>query len=535
MDYSSLIKDYLADAETHLGDFDDTLLSLERDGFSREIIQGVLGCLHTLKGNSGMMGFERLKAYIHEIEEVLKTMLEDKIPADKALAHLFDSANVIRDALLSIGKDPLSEPDFAEDTHRLRQISEGNSGGGQRQAAALSSYLGSNADTIKVDFKRLDDLLNLIGELVIFKTRVGQIEQRIKQTLNSKSLARELNEGLQLIGKTVSELQEKVMKIRMLPVKVVFAKFARMVRDIAVSQGKEVSIAFEGEDTELDKTVIDEIGEPLLHIIRNAIDHGIETPEERMKAGKSPEGKLVISASQESSSIIVRVRDDGRGIDVEKIREKAAMNHDEALQEDIVNLIFTPGFTTKEETSDISGRGIGLDVANRNISRLNGQIMVDSTPGMGSTFTIKLPLSLAIIPALMAETAGEIFAIPMSAVEESVKIRESQIHIVNKREVIRLREQILPIVRLNRFFSLAGEEPKRLYLVVVRKAEKRLAVAVDRLRGQQEIVIKPFDDTLGKAAGIAGASILGDGRVVLIVDTNTFWNGDKAKKEAEDE
>jgi len=530
MDYSSLIRDYIDDAEGHLRVFDEALLYLEKNGLDRPLIQSTLGALHTLKGNSGMMGFESLKSFIHHVEGILKDTLEEKIPLKSALEPLFESANTIRNAIKEIEKNPSSEPDLKKEIARLTSPKDS-----QKSDFSLQNYLGSKTDTIRVDFRRLDELLNLVGELVIFKTRLTEIGGKIKNNLaslgnNQKTLYTELNEGLQSLGKTVTEIQEGIMKIRMLPVRVVFSKFPPMVRDIAKRQGKEVEIVFSGEDTELDKTVIDELGEPLLHIIRNAVDHGIESPDERLSIGKPPAGRLSISASQESNLVIIKVEDDGRGLDTERIKDRAIklglINPDASIsRHEILNLIFTPGFTTSEMASDISGRGIGLDVVQKSISKLNGQITVESTLKKGTSFIIKLPLSLAIIPALMTETSGELYAIPMSAVEESIKITDRDIHIVNNKEVVRLREQILPIVKLNRFFGLREREKKKHYLVIIKKTDRKIALSVDKLRGRQEIVIKPLDDTLGKTHGIAGASILGDGKVVLIIDTNALWSG----------
>jgi two-component system chemotaxis sensor kinase CheA len=535
-DFAGLIRDYLDDAGSHLSTFDKALLTLEKDGLRQNVIVDSLGALHTLKGNSGMMGFDSLKGYIHRVEELLKGILDGRLRLDSAMDSLLNSANVIRNTLQEIEKAPSSRPDLTQDTLELIRLIEGGDGKEAREkqhTLSLDSYLGSKTDTIRVDFKRLDNLLNLVGELVIFKTRLNQIEERIKGTINNKPLIRELDEGLQFIGKTVSELQEGIMKARMLPVRHVFHRFPRMVRDLAKSQGKEIQLTFEGEDTELDKTIIDELGEPMLHIIRNAIDHGIEKPDERIKKGKHPAGRITLSATQESNYVIISVSDDGRGIDPERIRKKAIekefiRSEDSLNREDVLALIFSPNFSTKEEATDVSGRGIGLDVVSKNISRLNGQVLVDSTPEMGTTFTVKLPLSLAIIPALMAEVSEEVYAIPMNSVEESVKVKEEEIHIVNNREVIRLRERVLPVIRLNQFFGLNGKKQKRFYLIVLGRAEKKIAIAVDRLRGQQDIVIKPLDDTFGKSHGIAGASILGDGRIVLIIDVTAFW----AKKEA---
>lgn len=529
MEYSELIKDYLDDAQVHLKAFDAALMLLEQEGHNREVLVSALGSLHTLKGNSGMMGYESMKGYIHQIEEVLKKVDDNSVGLDRVLEVLLDSANVIRNALQSIGKDPQCNPDLTGEVSQIAGYLEAPEKGPERQSVDLSSYLGTRTNTIKVDFKRLDDLLNLVGELVIFKTRLNQIETQIRGEINNKPLTREFNEGLELMGKTITGLQEGIMRARMLPVSQVFQKFPRMVRDLSKRQGKEINLLFEGEDTELDKTVIDELEEPLLHLLRNAIDHGIETPKERVARGKDRQGKVVLSAAQESNYVIIRVRDDGKGINAEKIREaalaKGLLQKDaEVSDEDLLSFVFSAGLSTRKEATDISGRGIGLDVVSRNMSKLNGQVLVESIPERGSTFTIKLPLSLAIIPALMAETAGEVYAIPMSAVDESIKVREEDLHVINNREVIRFRDRVIPVIRLNEYFSLKGQRNKRFYLVIVGRSEKRLAIAVDRLRGQQEIVIKALDDTFGKSYGIAGASILGSGRIVLILDVMALWN-----------
>lgn len=533
MDFTELIRDYLDDANSHLSAYDTALISFEKEGLNKEMAVEVLGTLHTLKGNSGMMGFEPLKNYIHQIETVIKDVLEGKLEFLTVLEGLLESANVIRTTLITIEKDPMTPVDLTEQMVGIMHLRDGNghhsAGQVQHQQVSLDAYLGAKTDTIKVDFKRLDDLLNLVGELVIFKTRMSQIENKMKAEATAKPMVREFNESMTLIGKTVAEMQEGIMKIRMLPVRAVFSKFPRMVMDIARGQGKQVNVTFEGEDTELDKTVIDELGEPLLHVVRNAIDHGIEPREDRIRKGKNPVGKLVLTASQESNYIIIKVKDDGKGIDIEKIRAKAiekglVKEEDILTRDDILSLIFSAGFSTKDVASDISGRGIGLDVVNRNISKLNGQVTLDSVPDRGSTVTIKLPLSLAIIPALMAESQTEIYAIPLTSVDESVKIKESDIHRINNKEVIRLRDKVLPILRLGDFFNLKGKRLKKFYLVVIRKGERRIALAVDRLKGQQDIVIKPLDDTFGKSKGVTGASILGDGRIVLIIDTLAFWD-----------
>lgn len=528
MNYDELIRDYLDDAGNHLNDVDTALLSLEKNGHSAELIKDILGSLHTLKGNSGMMGFDSLKTYIHSIEELLKKVLDNKCDLNKVMNALFESANVIRNALQEIERERTIRSDLSRKVRGIENFLEGEDEDSGKQELEPASYLGTKTDTIKVDFKRLDALLNLVGELVIFKTRLNQIGGKIGAEAATKQFANELNGALEIMGKTISGLQEGIMKVRMLPVRHVFNKFPRMVRDLSRSMGKEIRLLFEGEDTEIDKTVIDALDEPLLHIIRNAVDHGIEPPEERMAKGKNREGKIVLSASQESNHVVVRVRDDGRGVNIRRVTElgveRGLIQPETSPDENaVISLIFSSGFSTKNEATDVSGRGIGLDVVSKNIAKLNGFVDVSSNPGEGTTFAIKLPLSLAIIPALMVEAEGEVYAIPMSTVDESLKAREDDIHIINNHEVIRFREMILPVVRLNDFLGLRKRRQDRFYLVVVGKAEKRLAVAVDRLKGQQDVVIKPLDDALGKSHGIAGASILGDGRIVLIVDIMSIY------------
>jgi len=576
--FEELIKDFIDDAKARIEPVERAILEIERDIGSgivdSHLINTVLGSLHTLKGNSGMMGYDSLKAYIHRIEEILKGIIDGKYRIDnQILETLFEGISTLKDTIWRIEENPKVSPDLTTAISKLTGLAiEDSRLKTQDQRPKIQDdilkYLGTKSNTIRVDFERLDILLNLVGELVIYKTRLIQAEKRLKEMVEDKSFKREFNEITQYIGNIVSELQEGIMKVRMLPVSHVFDKFPRMVRDMAKSQGKEIELYLEGGDTELDKTVIDLLGEPLLHIIRNAIDHGIETPDERIKKGKSRKGFIRIQASQESNYILIKVIDDGRGIDREKVRQKALergiISSDTRLQTpdpepDIYSLIFTPGFSTSENVTEVSGRGIGLDVVRKNISSLNGSVRVESTEGKGTTFTIKLPLTLAILPALMVEASKEIYAIPLASVEESIKIRDTDIHWINNREVIKHRDSVLPLIRLGGFFNL-GSNPspapsphwgegspfspllpseerigvrgnkKRFYVVIVGRAERRIGLAVDRLKGQQEIVIKGLDDSLGRPKGIAGATILGDGRVVLILDVTALWARDINQK-----
>lgn len=391
---------------------------------------------------------------------------------------------------------------------------------------ARPARAGEEDQTIRVETRRLDAVMNLVGELVLGRNRMMKIGGGLEQAYENDPLVRELGETLAQLNLVTTDLQLAVMKTRMLPIRKVLAKFPRMVRDLSQKLGKQVRLELHGEETELDKSVVDEIGDPLIHLVRNAIDHGIETVSERRAAGKPAEGVVRIAACQEGNSIVIRIEDDGRGLQVERIKAKALarglINEAELAAMDpreIMNLVFLPGFSTAEQVTDISGRGVGMDVVRTNIRRINGTVEIDSQPGKGSAVTIKLPLTIAIIQALMVEVEEATFAIPLSSVIEAVKITRSDIKTINGREVLKLRERVLPLLRLAYEFEIpsSGERDK-CYVVVVGLGEKQVGVIVDRLRSQEEVVIKPMGDYLADIRGVAGATITGEGKVVLILD-----------------
>lgn len=382
--------------------------------------------------------------------------------------------------------------------------------------------------TIRVETKRLDSVMNLVGELVLGRNRLIKIGTQLEQQHESDPQVRVLSETLAQLNLVTTDLQLAVMKTRMLPIKKVFAKLPRMVRDLSQKLNKQVHLEMRGEETELDKSVADEIGDPLVHLVRNAIDHGIETPAERQAKGKAGEGQLTIAASQEGNSIVIRINDDGRGIQVEKIKEKAlakgliseaelaTMEHRE-----ILNLIFLPGFSTAEKVTDVSGRGVGMDVVRTNIRKINGSVDLESEPGKGSQIIIKLPLTIAIIQALMVEVERSIFAIPLSTVIEAVRISRSEIKTINGREVLHLRDRVLPLIRLAQEFDIPTDSNReRFYVVVAALGDRRVGVVVDELRSQEEVVIKSIWDYLETVKGVSGATITGEGKVVLILDTS---------------
>lgn len=390
--------------------------------------------------------------------------------------------------------------------------------------------------TIRVETKRLDSVMNLVGELVLGRNRLIKIGTQLEQNHESDPQVRVLSETLAQLNLVTTDLQLAVMKTRMLPIKKVFAKLPRMVRDLSQKLNKQVRLEMRGEETELDKSVADEIGDPLVHLVRNAIDHGIEIPAERQAKGKPGEGQLTIAASQEGNSIVIRINDDGRGIPVDKIKAKAlakgliseaelaTMEHREVL-----NLIFLPGFSTAEQVTDVSGRGVGMDVVRTNIRKINGSVDLESEPGKGSQIIIKLPLTIAIIQALMVEVEQSIFAIPLSTVIEAVRISRSDIKTINGREVLHLRDRVLPLIRLAQEFDIhTNSERERFYVVVAALGDRRVGVVVDELRSQEEVVIKSIWDYLETVKGVSGATITGEGKVVLILDTSELVQNARA-------
>ena len=371
--------------------------------------------------------------------------------------------------------------------------------------------------SVRVDLERIDKLMNMVSELVIYRTRLEQI------VVDHKSS--DLTETLEQVGRTTTDLQDLVMKIRMLPLDTVFNRFPRMIRDISVELNKEINFVIEGAETELDRTVIDEIGEPLIHLLRNAADHGIETKEERIAKGKPAVGTIKLVAYQEGTKALIKVIDDGAGINVEKVKAKAervGINTEGLSNDDIKNLIFAQGFSTNEVVTDISGRGVGMDVVRAKVSALGGTVDLISEEGKGSTFVIRLPLTLQIIQALLVNVGNETLAISLGFIDRVIDHKKDNIKKSNGKEVIIYRDDVIPLVRLNERLNIESVDTEKKFVIIVKVGEKTIGLLVDSLMGQQEIVIKPLGKTLSSLKEYIGATILGNGLVTLILDVGAL-------------
>lgn len=392
----------------------------------------------------------------------------------------------------------------------------------QRANPALNEKRIRGGQSVRVDIDKLDSLLNLVGELVINKTRLEQIG--ISHKLG------DLSETIEQIDRVTTDLQTVVMKVRMIPVGQVFNRFPRMVRDLSHELGKEINLIIQGEDTELDRTVIDEIGDPLVHLLRNAVDHGIERLAERRASAKEAVGEIRLIARHEGNNVIILVEDDGKGIDAAAIKEKALKggfigktDADKMDDKELINLLFLPGFSTAAAVTDVSGRGVGMDAVKTKIEALGGTVEIETKVGIGSKFIIKLPLTLAIIQALLVRVCKEIYAIPLSSIDSTIHLKPEDIKTVQGQEVILLRGQIIPIVRLHAVLNVptADNEQNDLFIVIVHVGQQRAGIIVDDLIGQQEIVIKSLGSLLKGIKVIAGATILGNGQVALILDVGS--------------
>jgi len=580
-----LLEGFLTETAELLEKLDDDLVALEKAPADTELMNSIFRSIHTVKGASSFLGFELLVKVTHKTEDVLNRMRRGELEVTPEIMDvILEAVDLVKLLVSDIKGGDIVEREIDETIGKLLPFLSENAReatvlkqpapaapAAEEAAAPLPTPSAESAaqtpaeppplpeptplkatepapraqsapppaprddkkgddlsdnSTVRVDVKRLDDLMNQVGELVLERNRMMQLNTDFNGG-GDDTFGEEFAKLSKRISFVTSELQMQVLKMRMIPVEKVFKKFPRIVRNLARDLGKEVELVVLGEETELDRSVVDEIGDPLIHLIRNAMDHGLETPDERTAAGKPRKGTLILSAAHEGNQIVISIKDDGRGIDAEKIARKArekGLITDEQMaamgQREMLDLIFLPGFSTKEKATDLSGRGVGMDVVRTNIKKLNGIIDIKSELGQGSEFILKLPLTLAIIQSLLVEVEDETYSLPLAAVMETLRVEEREFHTIGGQEVLKLRDSVLPLMRLQKIFNVAPSERSRAacYVVVVGVAEKRVGLVVSRLLGQQEVAIKSLGKYLANLPGIAGSTILGDGRVTLIID-----------------
>ncbi|SMF13786.1 chemotaxis protein CheA [Pseudobacteriovorax antillogorgiicola] len=561
-----MVNDFNTNSDEIMEKLDEVIIQLEQDPTNKEIIEEIFRGAHTLKGAAGMFGFKALERVMHRMENLFDLVRKGKLsPTGDTIDVVFEGLDLMR-VLLQAVKD--GEPCGVKTghiVHALEQVAKGeksnikrggasadkeedssleakDGAGGGAKPGASKDHKKKEQSTIRVDLERLDVLVNLVGELVIDRTRFASIEEELRTNYPQVELGGSFSETVQLFGRHMNEIQDIIMKVRMVPIGNAFNKFTRIVRDLSRSLDKKIELFISGETAELDKTLVEQIGDPLIHLIRNSCDHGIEDPETREKSGKSPVGKILLSAHQEGNHIVIKIEDDGKGIPPDIIRrkgiEKGLISEDEQLENrDIFNLIFEPGFSTAEQVTNISGRGVGMDVVKKNIMKLKGMIEIDSEVGRGTTTTIRLPLTLAIVQSLLVRAHDETFAIPLSSVIESIRISPGEIQRVGDTEVYKLRDRVLPLVHLSDALDLRTKKGSyaellkdrkgrirskakqdRLFVVVVGHADRPTGIVVDQLLNQQEMVIKSMGNLMKNIPCVAGGAVLGHGEVVLVLD-----------------
>ena len=582
----SLVRDFLVESEELLQQMDQDMVALEAAPRDAELLNRIFRGMHTIKGTSGFLGFDPVVQLSHRTEDVLNALRRgeaqmDRRCMDALLAARDQLGTMLRDieqgGLKTYHLDPLlaelheaqrrcaASPPLGEILVKRDVITSGTLGALLHEQAASPEprRLGemvvkkglatpvevgdalvrqkevaesaAAAQTMRVDAHKLDELINLIGELVLERNRLVQLSRDCSLgKLAHADLDSFLGQSSARLSFITDELQSAGLKTRMVPIETIFRRFPRLVRDVARNLQKEVRLVIQGEDTELDKSMVELIGDPLVHLVRNSLDHGLETPELREKSGKPRQGTIRLEASQEGDQIVIRISDDGAGIDPDRIGRKAiekGLVSAERLRllsvKEILDFIFLPGFSTAEKASDLSGRGVGMDVVRSNLKKLNGSVDIETHLGAGTTVRLRLPLTLAILPVLLVQVANEIYALPLRSVVETAQVDLRHVHRLEQSQVLRLRDETLPLIQLSQLFHtepvsecLPGSADRAFSrkVVILSVGEKRVALLVDHLIGQESTVVKPLGSYLHGCPSLAGATISGDGRVRLVLD-----------------
>ncbi|MCX7724505.1 MAG: chemotaxis protein CheA [Thermodesulfovibrio sp.] len=544
-----IINEFIIEAEEILEQLDPLFVELEQKK-DPEIVNEIFRGMHTLKGAAGFLGFQNIVDVAHKAETILKKVREGEIPFSAEINDaILKAVDTLRILILNIKlKEDKKEniqpvldlldralekaslkPEKTEEIEQKiekAEVEKVEAKVSKPEEVVTQAPKEKEVATLRVDVERIDKVMDLAGEIVLARNRLLNLVSKLEAKYSGDEHIEGLVETTSFLDRVTSDLQLAVMKMRMQPLQKVFVKFPRMVRDLARTLGKEVDLEIIGEDTEVDKSVIEHIGDPLVHIIRNSIDHGIEFPNERVSKGKSPKGKIVINAYQKGTQIVIDISDDGRGIDIEAVKAKAITKGlitleeaEKMSEESIINLIFLPGFSTKDVSTELSGRGVGMDVVKSNVAKLNGYVEIFTEKDKGTTFRISLPLTLAIIQAMMVQVGDETYAIPQSMIEETLRVNIDEIKEITGQKVLTIRDKVLPVFLLNEILGTATTtENKRKYILVAGVGDKRFCISVDSVIGQEEIVIKTINGIDSEECGIMGATITGDGKVVLILD-----------------
>jgi len=522
-DRDLLLQTFLTEAGEHLRTLEESLVALEARPDDAELLNGIFRVAHSLKGDALMVGFPRIAEFAHGLEDLLERLRDGALAVDAdVVSLLLRAVDVLRALLVAGGAGQDTVPADLEATQAAIVAAcagpDAEASAPAEQAATTKVAVTAEAGTLRVDVAKLDRMLNLTGEIAIARGRVAQMMEALPA-----HVGQEILEAHRDADRLQMELQEQVMKARMVPVGPFFRQYSRTVRDVARAHGKAVRLVIEGDDVELDTRVAERLRDPLTHMIRNSIDHGIESPELRAALGKAPEGRLTLRAAHEGGLIVIEVHDDGAGFNRQRIAERAratglVAEPQQLPDSELLGLVFAPGFSTAETVTDLSGRGVGMDVVRRNIEGLRGNLSIASVDGEGATITIRLPLTLAIIDGFGIGVGDETYVVPLDAVLECLALPADSHRDGDGHGVINLRGEPLPYLRLRDRFKATGAAPRREHVLVVQHAGGRAGIAVDALYGERQAVIKSLGAGLDGLSGLAGSTILGDGRVALILD-----------------
>lgn len=565
MDMSKYMGIFRAESEKYIKELSDSLLALENDPENTEQMNTLFRAAHTFKGMSATMGFKQIVELTHEMESLIDRLRTRQIVLNSSLIDVLlvcvdtleglvenvceSEGNKLEKRKKDAANKYESHPDVYEVIKTLREANDSSEKASiQRienkllpatKKTTKEIYQPENEEKTpaypksspkvkivqnpRISTEQLDKLMNLVGELVINRSRINEL------TCNLKS--KELEAALSDFHKLTRELQDEVIEARMVPLDHITYIYPRMIRDLARVQNKKIDFIIKGKEIKLDRTILEELGDSLVHLLRNAVDHGIEIPEKRVELGKKENGTILIAASRQENFVLIRIEDDGCGIDTNEIRKvalkKGIISKESAEQlqeEEAMQLIFTPGLSTSDSVTDISGRGIGMDVVKNRVERLGGSVKVDSKPGLGSSFELKLPLTVAVYQAMLVRVGKEKYAIPFTSIVKNIEVSSQEIKHIKGQEVILIDNKILPLFRLRRQFQLpVDNDENNIFVVLVEKHGQYIGIVVDELLGKQEVIVKNFKSKLlDNTRGFAGATILGDGNVILIIDVNSL-------------